>query len=183
MPLLQSIPAPGNAPSPSLTIRVLQAERPGAAPAAGLWAGGLLGHLRAVLLHPPTVLGDAGGQTHGHHDVAQGFHLQAVLLVRCDDGQDGQRAAAESAVGFGETPENVNHNHSVKAGKDLSDHRVQPTPAVPTSLSSTSPRLRDTPRDGDPPLPVQPCSAALLLGEEIVPHIQPEWDTRSCCEL
>lgn len=53
-----------------------------------------------------------------------------------------------------------------------------PPPPVPTahSLQCHISRLWDTPKDGDPPLPVQLCSAAPLTGEEIVPHIQPECD-------
>ena len=41
---------------------------------------------------------------------------------------------------------------------------------LPTSLSATSPRLWNTPRDGDPPpLPGQLCSASPLFGEETFP--------------
>lgn len=88
-----------------LTVRVIHGEPVHAFSTARMLGGGLLRFLLAVLLQPGAALRDGGGQAHGHHDVViQRFHLQTVLLIRCYEGHDGQRAAAESAVGFGETP-------------------------------------------------------------------------------
>jgi len=43
------------------------------------------------------------------------------------------------------------------------EDRWDPPGPLPTSLSATSPRLWDTPRDGDPPLPVQLCHRLTAL--------------------
>lgn len=97
-----------------LTVRVIHGEAVHGFSTAGMLGRGLLRFLLAVLLQPGAALRDGGGQAHGHHDVVvQRLHLQAVLLVRCDDGHDGQGAAAESAIGFGETPAG---GRSAKAG-------------------------------------------------------------------
>lgn len=73
-----------------LTVRVIHGEAAHGFSTAGVLGRGLLRFLLAVLLQPGAALRDGGGQAHGHHDVViQRLHLQAVLLVRCDDGHHG----------------------------------------------------------------------------------------------
>lgn len=88
-----------------LTVHAIHRELAHALPTAGMLRRGLLRALPAVLLQPGAALGGGRGQAHGHHHVgAQGLHLHTLLLERGSQGHDGQRAAAKSAVGFGETP-------------------------------------------------------------------------------
>lgn len=88
-----------------LTVHAIHGELAHALPTAGMLCQGLLRALPALLLQPGAALGAGRGQAHGHHHMgAQGLHLHTILLERGSQGHHGQRAAAESAVGFGETP-------------------------------------------------------------------------------
>lgn len=89
-----------------LTVHAIHGELADAVPTAAGLRRGLLRALAALLLlQPGAALGAGRGQAHGHHHMgAQGLHLHTVLLERGSQGHHGQRAAAESAVGFGETP-------------------------------------------------------------------------------
>lgn len=47
---------------------------------------------------------DSGCQADRHLHVTEGLHFQTILSIRCYHGDYRQRAAAEGAAGFGETP-------------------------------------------------------------------------------
>lgn len=57
-----------------------------------------------ALLRQLTTIRDCGSQAYRHLHVTEGLHFQTILRIRCYYRDHRERAAAESAVGFGETP-------------------------------------------------------------------------------
>lgn len=60
-----------------------------------------------ALLRQLATIRDCGSQAYRHLHVTEGLHFQTILRIRCYHRDHRKRAAAESAVGFGETPAEV----------------------------------------------------------------------------